>query len=133
MTTQTMATSTTIAPGWVRRVLRGNALFCAACGVDALIGGQWLATWMGIPAILMAVLGVGLVAYGLVLWRVVETPTRAIVQFVTGLDVAWIVGSMVLLLTPILPLTDMGKIVIDVIAFITAGFAIAQYMGLRRM
>jgi hypothetical protein len=131
MTTQTMATTT--APNWIRRVLRGNALFCAACGVDALIGGQWLATWMGIPAIIMLVLGVGLVGYGLILWRLVETPTRAIVQFVTGLDVTWIVGSMVLLLVPILPLTDAGKIVIDVIAFITAGFAIAQYVGLRRM
>ena len=131
MTTQTMATTT--APNWMRRVLRGNALFCAACGVDALIGGQWLATWMGIPSIVMAVLGVGLVAYGVVLWRLVETPTRAIVQFVTALDVAWILGSMVLLLVPISPLTDMGKIVIDVIAFITAGFAIAQYIGLRRM
>lgn len=133
MTTQTMATSTTMAPQWVRRVLRGNALFCAACGVEALIGGQGLATWIGIPAALMVVLGVGLVAYGLVLWRLVEAPTRAIVRFVTGLDVTWIVGSMVLLLVPILPLTDMGKIVIDVIAFITAGFAIAQYMGLRKM
>ncbi len=136
MTTQTItntATPTTTAPNWLRRVLRGNAFFCAACGVDALIGGQWLATFMGVPSVALLVLGIGLVAYGLILWRVVEIPTRAIVQFVTALDVAWIVGSMVLLFVPIIPLTDMGKIIIDVVALITAGFAIAQYMGLRRM
>lgn len=135
MTTQTLATSSTpiapTAPAWLRRVLRGNALFCAACGVDALIGGQWLATLLGIPTIGMLLLGVGLVAYGLILWRVVEVPTPTIVRVVTGLDIAWIVGSMVLLLVPILPLTDVGKIVIDVVALITAGFAIAQYVGLR--
>ncbi len=128
MTTQPMTTTT--APEWVRRVLRGNALFCAACGVEALIGGQGLATWMGIPSMLMGVLGVGLAAYGVVLWRVVETPTRAIVRVVTALDVAWIVGTMLLLLIPI---TDAGKIVLDAIAFITAAFAIAQTIGLRRM
>jgi hypothetical protein len=134
MTTQTIThTTPTAAPTWLRRILRGNALFCAACGVDALIGGQWLATFMGIPAVALLVLGIGLVAYGLILWRLVEIPTRAIVQFVTALDVGWIVGSMVLLFVPIVPLTDMGKIIIDVVALITAGFAIAQYMGLRRM
>jgi len=123
----------TTAPSWLRPVLRGNALFCAACGLEALIGGQGLAAWMGIPAMMMLLLGVGLVGYGLILWRLGGSPTPAIVRFVTALDVAWIVGTMVLLLVPILPLTDAGKIVIDVIAFITAGFAIAQYIGLRRM
>lgn len=136
MTTQTIPNSDTpthTAPNWLRWVLRGNAFFCAACGAEALIGGQGLAAWLGIPAIMMVVLGVGLVGYGLILWRLGGAPSPAVVRVVTWLDVAWIVGSMVLLFVPILPLTDAGKIVIDVVALITAGFAIAQYMGLRRM
>ena len=49
------------------------------------------------------------------------------------LDVVWVVGSAVLLVTKALPFTPVGVWAVAIVADIVAIFAIVQYLGLRRM
>ena len=51
---------------------------------------------------------------------------------VIALDVLWVLGSVLLIFTDLVPLSIGGKWTVALIADIVALFAILQYVGLRR-
>jgi hypothetical protein len=54
-------------------------------------------------------------------------------KFVIGADIAWVLGSALLVFTNLVAFTSPGKWAIAIIADIVLAFAIVQYVGLRRM
>ncbi len=134
MATQTVGRSTSAS--FLRTVLRGNMLFSLFSGLCFIIGAGALSQFTGIaPAIILVIVGAGLILYGPFLWRVssAEAPDRRLVWVVIAADVLWVLGSIVLLITDPLSLTTAGKWTVGILADLVATFAVLQYIGLRRI
>jgi len=86
------------------------------------------------PAILV-VLGAGLLLYGGWLsWRDIDRPVKdSLVLAVALLNVAWIAGSALILVSGVPALTAEGKWTVGVVAVLVAFFAEAQFYALWRM
>lgn len=86
------------------------------------------------PPLAFSLTGAILVGYALVLlWlsNQASIPNWAAWLVIAG-DVAWVLGSALLLITGWMPLTQTGKWLVAGIGDIVALFAIVQYLGLRR-
>lgn len=120
----------------LRNALRGNAIFCALSGLVVLLAAQALAPFTGIdnPAVFV-VLGIILLPYAAFLFWVSaqETINRTFGRTAVILDVAWVIGSIIILAGNFLPLTVAGKWTIALLADAVAIFAIVQAIGLRRL
>ena len=130
MTTLSAPSSTLL-----RRALQGNGAFSTVSGLVTLLGANAVAAFTGVqPAVVFIVLGISLLLFAAGLfWMTRETavnPTLA--RIVIVMDVLWVVGSVILLLSNALPLTVAGKWAIGLVADMVALFAILQYIGLRR-
>lgn len=80
-------------------------------------------------------LGIGLLLYGIevFIFAKKESISEGFVKFVISADLAWVLGSVVLIFTNLVTFTTAGKWAIAIIADIVLVFAILQYVGLHRM
>ena len=121
--------------GLLRGVLLGNASFSIITGLAFLLWSQPIATFLGgVPALEIIALGVILLPFAaFVAWAATRpTINRQAVRIIIAMDIAWVLGSALLLLTGVLPLTSGGKWAIGIVADIVACFALGQFIGLRR-
>jgi len=132
----TPATSDSLSGRLLRNALRANSIFCVLSGLLLTVGAEPITTFLGwstpIPLI---VIGIGLLPYGVLLFRRVARATidaRA-GMFYVGIDTAWVGASIILLLTNWVPFTTEGKWVIALQALIVAGFAALQFFGVQRI
>jgi hypothetical protein len=119
----------------LRNALRGNALFSGISGLVLLLGAQTLAQFTGIQEpVVFTLLGVVLILFAIDLVWIAskENINRHLAWAVIILDVAWVAGSIFILLTDLIPLTVAGRWAIALVAEAVAVFAILQYVGLRR-
>lgn len=120
----------------LRNALRGNALFSAISGLIALLAAQSVATFTGIEApVFFVVLGIVLILYAADLWWIAtrETIDRRFAWAAIVLDILWVAGSIVILLSGWISLTAAGGWAIALLAETVAIFSILQYIGLRRL
>jgi hypothetical protein len=115
--------------------LRANAVFCDLSGLGIVFGAKPLTAFLGLgnPGVLVG-LGVGLVAWSLLLyWGSVqgEVPRWLAWLAIDG-DLAWVVGSVIVVLLPGLSLTGAGKWATAITADVVLLFAIWQFYALRR-
>jgi len=126
-------TSTT---GLPRAVLLADGVFCSLSGVITMLAARPTFDLFGLngPAILV-VLGAGLLLYGGWLsWRAIDRPVKdSLVLAVALLNVAWIAGSALILVSGVPALTAEGKWTVGVVAVLVAFFAEAQFYALWRM
>ena len=124
---QTPSTQTASLPG-LRRAMRANAIFSGLSGLIALVASRSIAEWTGIPAPAALIgLGVMLIGYEIALfWTTAQSDVAGYGRIAVGLDVVWVLASMVLLLSDWLPLTTAGKWTVGVLAEIVFWFAVWQ-------
>ena len=127
----------------LRRTLWGNAVFsvvsgavlAAFAGPFAKIAAHGPVALMGLDlAIVFELLGVGVIAFGaLCAWVASrETLPQAWARVIFAADIAWVVGSVLVLALPA-TWTMAGFVGIVVVALIVADLAILEYLGLRRL
>jgi hypothetical protein len=120
----------------LRNALYGNSIFSFVSGVIFLLFSKAMAGFLGLSASwIILVLGLGLIAYGVEIYLAArsEPVNRDIAKFAVYADLAWVLGSAVLIFANLVPFTDAGKWAIVIIADIVLVFAILQYVGLRRI
>jgi len=120
----------------LRNALYGNSIFCSTSGLAFALFPKPIAAFLGLSASwVILILGVGLILYGLeVFWFTrKDSISKGFAKFVIGADIAWVLGSAVLIFTNLVAFTTPGKWGIAIIADIVLVFAILQYVGLRRM
>ncbi len=117
------------------RAMTDNGLFSGTAGIVLIIGAAFgLGGWIGINAWLLAGLGVGLVVYAAdLLWlarssRMIVAGGRAAVLA----DVAWVIAAAALIAFSAV-LTRQGELALAIVSIVVAGFAAAQWIGLRRL
>ena len=127
----------------LRRTLWGNAVFSVISGAAlvafatpfARLATEAPLTVMGLDlALVFELLGLGVVAFGAICaWAASrETLPRSWAQLIFAADIAWVVGSALVLMLPA-AWTTAGIAGIAVVALIVADLAVLQYLGLRRL
>jgi hypothetical protein len=83
---------------------------------------------------LLVVLGIGLLGFAGLLYLTARQRPLGLRQanLIFWLDVAWVVGSALLLATGWAPLTSAGWWAVLVVADVVALFAILEFVGIRR-
>ena len=122
-------------PNFLRRVLQANGIFSGLCGIFFIVGSGPLASFLCLDApVILIVAGVILVLYGITLFQTAarESIIRQMAITAVVLDVAWVVGSIAILVTGWPALTTGGKWAVAIVADIVAVFALLQYFALRR-
>lgn len=117
------------------RAMTENGLFSGTAGIVMVIGAAFgLGGWLGINAWLLAALGAGLVVFAADLLWLARSP-RLIVAggraAVLG-DVAWVIAAGALIAFSAV-LTRQGEFALSIVSIAVAGFAAAQWLGLRRL
>ena len=127
----------------LRRTLWGNAVFSVISGAAlvafatpfALLATEAPVSVMGLDlALVFELLGLGVVAFGAICaWAASrETLPRSWAQVIFAADIAWVVGSALVLMLPA-AWTTAGIAGIAVVALIVADLAVLEYLGLRRL
>lgn len=121
---------------WLRRALQVNGLVSGLTGLGLIAGAQPLAAAMGLPGpAILFVVGAGLLPFALALLGYVarEPVDPRAVLTIAILDVAWVAGSVLILLGGWLPLTTAGKWGIAIVADVVAVFAALEFYGVRQL
>ena len=127
----------------LRRTLWGNAVFSVISGAVLVACATPFAGWAtheplsvaGLDlAIVFELLGLGVVLFGALCgWAASrETLPRSWAQVIFAADIAWVVGSALVLMLPA-AWTTAGIAGIAVVALIVADLAVLEYLGLRRL
>lgn len=120
----------------LRNTLFGKSVFSFLSGVASLLFSKAIASFLGLSASwIVLALGVGLIIYGVEinLAARAEPVHTGIARFAVYADLAWVLGSAVLIFANLVPFTAAGKWTIAIIADVVLVFAILQYVGLRRV
>jgi hypothetical protein len=119
----------------LKNVLRINAISSAATGMGMIVFASTVASVIGVndPVICYAV-GIFLSVFGIFVFaEAIRQPINSSrVRIITTLDVSWVVGSLVVLLSPV-EFTIIGRIAIIMVALWVAMMAFLQYRGLRML
>jgi hypothetical protein len=118
----------------LRMALLGNAIFSTMSGLTLLAAEKPVVQILGLPGgTQLFSLGVGLLVFALILVLFArKAPIKTSnAWIVVILDVAWIIGSYVVLF--VAPLSASGKWVVGVVAEVVLIFALVQWLGIRRI
>ena len=119
---------------FLHRALLLDAVATGATAVLMLAGAGLLAGPLGLPAGLLRGAGLVLVPFvALVAWTALRPLLLAgAVRAVIGLNAAWVVGSLALLIGGWVAPTALGTVFVIAQAVVVGAFAELQFLGLRR-
>jgi len=120
----------------LRGALYANSVFCFTSGLAFTLFSKPISTFLGLSAVwIILVLGVVLCLYGIEVFILARrgSVNEGLAKFAIGADIAWVIGSAILIFTNLVAFTTPGKWAIAAIADIVLVFAIGQYMGLRKL
>jgi hypothetical protein len=119
----------------LRRTLQANGFFSGLSGILLIADAGPLASFLGLASALpLVVIGAVLLLHAAILLvKANREPVdpRLAWYAIIG-DVAWVIGSVEILVTGWLPLTPAGWWAVAIVADIVAVFAILQFYELRR-
>jgi hypothetical protein len=114
--------------------MRSNGVFSGISGLTFLIGAKPLSEFVGVtPSSIFAGLGAVLLLYAVTLFLATSRPEldRRLGYAAVVLDIGWVVGSAVILLSGWLPLTTAGNWTVALLAEAVALFAVWQAYALH--
>ena len=120
---------------FLQRALLGNATFSGFSGLVMVLAAGALSQLLGLENSLFLVIvgGILLLYMPILVWLSNHSPVPAHFAWeVIVLDVVWVLGSLILIFTELVPLTSSGKWAIALTADIVFVIAVLQYLGLRR-
>lgn len=132
---RTQTAQSTQGSNLLRQALRGNGIFSAVSGFVLVMAARPLATFMGLDwPLALTITGLILLPYAAILfWATSKAEIdHRLAKTAVVLDILWVIGSVLLLLTDWLNLSVAGNWTIALLAEAVLIFAILQAIGLRR-
>jgi hypothetical protein len=120
---------------FLQRSILGNAAFSGFSGLIMVLAAGPISQLLSLDnPIFMVITGLVLLAYmPLLVWLSNQNPVPVHFAWeVIALDVLWVIGSLILIFSDLVPLTSAGKWAVAITADIVFVFALLQYVGLRR-
>jgi hypothetical protein len=117
----------------LRDLQRINAAFSATTGIVMAVTSIWLSRQVDLPRLVVAVLGVGLIGWSVLLVVLAVQPTRRLIpcsSLVAAGDATWVIGSTALV--TIADPTTVGVLLVASASVVVAGFAVAGLLLGRR-
>jgi hypothetical protein len=117
-------------------VLLADGVFCGLAGVIAMLAARPASDLLGLDgSATLVVPGAGLLLYGAWLsWQAIRRPVEyRLVLAIALLNVAWIAGSGLILVSGVPALPVEGEWAVGIVAIIVALFAEVQFYALWRM
>ena len=118
----------------LRFALLADAVASGATGLMMIAGADLLTGLLGLPVPLMREAGLLLVPYVALVAYVGTRPVipRGAVKVIIALNVAWVAGSIALLMSGAVAPTVLGYAFVIFQAVVVGAFAELQFIGLRR-
>ncbi len=117
----------------LRPLLWFDAATCAAVGALLLLAGGPLSEVLALPRPLLTEAGILLLPFALfVAWAAGRAEPRGAAKVIVAANVAWVVGSLLLVAGPWLRPTPLGTAFVLVQAAAVAGIALLQAAATRR-
>lgn len=119
---------------FLRRALMADGIVSGLSGLPLVAAPSLIASWIGLrSAVVVAMVGVSLVIYGLALVRHArrETLRRAEAALTIALNVAWLVGTVVVVVAGWL--NREGNWALILVGDVVLVFAALEAIGLRKM
>lgn len=118
----------------LQNLLKGNGAFSATSGLALLAGSPWLDESFGVAAWLLAIVGIGLIGYGIQITLLAQ-PSRAKAggKLATAMDVVWVIGAGVILIAFPTAMTAAGRVALVGASLVVAGLAAGQAAALRKL
>ena len=135
MSTQTTSFFTIEKKSFLQRSLLGNAAFSGISGLFMVFAAGPISQFLGLNnPFILTIIGIVLLVYvPFLVWLANQSPVpNWMAWLVIELDVLWVIGSLILIFTNLVPLTTGGKWAVAITADIVTIFAVLQYFGLRR-
>jgi hypothetical protein len=120
----------------LRTTLLVNSLVSGISGLVFAFGAEFVAAFMGVATPLVFVLlGLGLLVFAAGVYYVASRPIidPRYGWLIFELDVAWIIGSVIILATNAFALSEAGRWTVLILADVVLLFAIGEFIGLRRL
>jgi hypothetical protein len=119
----------------LRRVMLADGVVSGSTGLLLALAAGPLADLLGLPGTLLRLAGIGLIPFAalVIVLATRATLSRLAVWDLIALNLLWVAGSLVLLLSGWVDPTAVGVAFTLAQALIVAAFAELQYIGLRRM
>jgi hypothetical protein len=119
----------------LHRLLIADAAISGVTGLALMAGAGMLSTLLGVPEPLMRYSGLILLPFAVVVfyWSNPARLSRPRVWTVIALNIAWVIGSVLLLAAGLIEPTALGVVFVLFQAVVVAGLAELQYMGLRSL
>ena len=120
----------------IRRAFKLNAVLSLLTGSALVALPGFLGRWIGfeMPLLYIAI-GIVVLIFAADVWWVATRPNVRSDwgRLIFALDVAWVVASVVVLVAFAPTFTTVGMALITGTAVVVAGFALAEFVGLRRL
>jgi len=120
----------------IRRAFKLNAVLSLLTGLALFALPGFLGRWIGfeMPLLYIAI-GIVVLVFAADVWWVATRPSVRSDwgRLIFALDVAWVVASVILLAAFASTFTTLGVVLIGGTAAVVAGFALAEFIGLRRL
>jgi len=118
----------------LRFAMRADATLCAGTGLMIAFAADPLSRLSGLSAASEWIAGAALVAYGAALYVLAAAPAlRRIGVGIVVANLAFAVATTAVLAAGVLPLTAAGVAMMLATVVIVLGFAVLQYLGVRRL
>jgi len=119
---------------FLRRALQANAAFSTISGLTFIAAARPIAEFIGIsPPLILMFVGASLLPFaaGLLASSLRPVPNILEARIAIALDAAWVLGSFILITAGLF--TTGGNWAVAAVADIVLIFALAQYLGLRKL
>jgi hypothetical protein len=136
MRTETLVESKQKEGNLLQNTLRGNAAFSVISGLAFMFASRPLTEFVGLPyPWVFIIVGVTLLPFAYMVYQIsIGSPiNKKAAAIIIEMDIAWVIGSFILLFVLWSTLTVAGKWFIFLQAEAVATFALFQFIGLRRL
>jgi hypothetical protein len=128
---------------FLRRSLMGNATFSTLTGLTCILFPADVSESLGLTGKAeseLLLLGIALIGFAATLFslasslfNVNQKPLIAAAKIIIAADGLWVLGSIILMATSLLPLNAFGMWTVAIVALFVLDFAILQTIGLHRL
>lgn len=115
-----------------QRVMQADSIFEFVVGTALILDSASLASWLGVSATLLTIVGVSVLAYGAwLLYLAQRNLNRQTLQLIAVFNLAWVVFSAALLVVDWNTFTNEGRWLISGVADISLVFGLVELYARR--
>ncbi|WP_425075968.1 hypothetical protein [Psychroserpens sp. S379A] len=117
----------------LQNALKFNALFSSTSGILMILLNQQIAKLFGTNNnSVFWIVGLALIFFAITIWHEVKKQRKIVVIWIIIQDFIWVLGSIVLIIFNPFQLTEVGNLIIGIIALVVLYMGINQIMGLKK-